>query len=260
MRAVLALGLLLLVAACGPAEPVVTAAAPAAAPAPVSTSTSTAAGPSVPADLWHAVLVAGDSSSPAFGNGVDTMRDRLSGQGVRDISVLAADPASVHGAQLASARNVLGSLEVRRGGACLAFLTSHGTERGFFLRANRALMGPDLLEQALDQGCGSVPTVLIVSACHSGVFINAQSRKPNRIILTAASPERTSFGCGAEDEYTNYDRCLLRQLDGAATTWREVAAGTRACVERAERQMGVKPSLPQVFLGAEVADLRLPGR
>ncbi len=255
VRAPLVLSLLLFIAACGPAENISTV----AAPPPPAPPVSLAAGHSVAADQWRAVLVAGDSSSPAFDNGVDTMRDRLRGQGVKDISVLAADPPQVAGAQLASAANLGNVLSARRGGACLAFLTSHGNEDGFFLRVNRGLLGPDALERALSQGCDGLPTVLIVSACHSGVFINDRTRKPNRVILTAAATERTSFGCGADDEYTNYDRCLLQQFD-QATTWRQLAAGTKACVERAERRMGVKASLPQIFVGADVADLRLPGR
>ena len=224
-----------------------------------------ATGISIPADRWRAVLVAGDSSSPAFGNGIETMRDRLHQEGVRDIQVLAADPSSVAGAEIASVPNVRRALQSSGGqtggsGACLAFLTSHGEERGFFLRASRTLLSPSSLDQALEAGCAGLPTVLIVSACHSGAFITEQSRKPNRIILTAAATERASFGCGSGDEYTHYDRCLLQSLDHAAT-WRELATATRGCVEATERRLGVRPaSLPQAFVGASVTDLRLPGR
>ena len=220
---------------------------------------------SIPAGRWRAVLVAGDSSSPAFNNGVETMRDRLQSEGVRNIQVLAADPSGLSNAEVASVANVRRALQAlggqaQGGSACFAYLTSHGEQTGFFLRASRTLLSPSSLERALDAGCGSLPTVLIVSACHSGTFITAESRKPNRIILTAAATERSSFGCGAKDEYTYYDRCLLQSLDHAAT-WRELAATTRSCVETTERRLNVRQaSLPQIFVGASVADLRLPGR
>lgn len=233
------------------------------APPPVA-SIAAATAPydaSIPADRWRAVLIAGDSSSPAFNNGVETMRDRLQLEGVRNIRVLAADPSNVSGAEVASVANVRRALQTPAGGsACFAFLTSHGEQSGFFLRASRTLLSPASLERALDAGCGALPTVLIVSACHSGTFITAESRKPNRIILTAAAAERSSFGCGAKDEYTYYDRCLLQSLDGAAT-WRELAVTTRSCVETTERRLNVRQeSLPQLFVGASVSDLRLPGR
>ncbi|MDP1750933.1 MAG: hypothetical protein Q8L22_15895, partial [Reyranella sp.] len=83
-------------------------------------------------------------------------------------------------------------------------------------------------------------------------------RKPNRVILTAAATDRTSFGCGTGDQYTYYDQCLLQQFDGAKT-WRELAVATRSCVEALERRMGMRPlSQPQMFVGAQVGDLRLP--
>ncbi len=146
------------------------------------------------------------------------------------------------------------------GEACLVFVTSHGEERGFFLRPDRRIFGSAALDEALTQGCGSVPTVIVVSACHSGTFINDQTRKPNRIIMTAAAIDRTSFGCGADDDYTYYDQCLLQTLDNVAT-WRDLARGTQACVQTLERRLGVRQeSRPQLFVGAAVANLRIPGR
>ena len=211
----------------------------------------------IPAAGWHALLVAGDNSSPAFANGVDTLRDRLSALGVRDIRVLSAGDGTARVSSSTNVRNALGALG---GDACLVFVTSHGEERGVFLRPDRRLLGPAVFDQALTEGCGSVPTVVVVSACHSGTFINDRTRRPNRIIMTAAAIDRTSFGCGADDDYTYYDQCLLQTLDGAAT-WSELAFGTRSCVQTLERRLGVRQeSRPQIFVGSAVANLRIPGR
>jgi hypothetical protein len=100
---------------------------------------------------------------------------------------------------------------------------------------------------------------VIVSACHSGTFIDNGARRPNRVILTAAATKRTSFGCGADDEYTYYDWCLLHAFD-EAVTWSDLAASAKTCVEGLERRKGVRPSQPQLFVGSDVANLRLPGR
>jgi len=209
--------LALLVGGCAPDD---------SAPPPQAAQLAAVALPAngaIPAARWHALLVAGDNSSPAFANGVDTLRDRLSALGVRDIRVLSAgDPA-----RPSSSINVRNALTALGGDACLVFVTSHGEERGVFLRADRRLLGPAVFNQALTEGCGSAPTVVVVSACHSGTFINDQTRRPNRIIMTAAAVDRTSFGCGADDDYTYYDQCLLQTLDGAAT-WSELAFGTRS--------------------------------
>ena len=251
VRVAAAVVLALLVGGCAPDD--------SAPPPPQAAQLAAVALPpngAIPAARWHALLVEGDNSSPAFANGVDTLRDRLSALGVRDIRVLSAgDPA-----RPSSSINVRNALTALGGDACLVFVTSHGEERGVFLRADRRLLGPAVFNQALTEGCGSAPTVVVVSACHSGTFINDQTRRPNRIIMTAAAVDRTSFGCGADDDYTYYDQCLLQTLDGVAT-WRELALGTRSCVETLERRLGVRQeSRPQIFVGDAVANLRLPGR
>jgi hypothetical protein len=213
--------------------------------------------PGVPASRWHAVLVAGDNSSPAFDNGIDTLRSRLTAMGVRSIVAYSASPGR---GQLSTARNIASGLRSAGGEACFVYMTSHGDEAGFYLRPGRQLLSPAALDQALTAGCGERPTVLVVSACHSGTFITPETRRPNRIIIAAAATDRTSFGCGADDDYTYYDQCFLEQLDGAST-WRELAAATRACVQTLERRLGVRrESRPQTFVGAAVANLRLPGR
>ncbi|MBV8393320.1 MAG: hypothetical protein JOY81_09075 [Alphaproteobacteria bacterium] len=175
-------------------------------------------------------------------------------------SVLTLSAARGAGTELASAPNVRDGLRRVGGDACFVYVTSHGDQNGFFLRADRRLFTPPTFEEALNEGCGAEPTVVVVSACHSGTFITPAMRRPNRIVLTAAATDRTSFGCGADDDYTYYDQCFLQQLD-SADTWREVAVGARSCVEALERRLGVRQeSHPQMFFGAEVANLRLPGR
>jgi hypothetical protein len=247
IAAFLAAGLAASCAGSVPDEPPLSAAQVAATP-PVS----------IPAAGWRAILVAGDNSSPAFDNGIDTLRDRFAALGVRNIALLSASQA--RGVRPANARTIDSTLRAGGGEACLVYLTSHGDQSGFFLRADRRTLSPAALDLALTAGCGERPTVLVVSACHSGTFINDRTRRPNRIIVAAAATDRTSFGCGADDDYTYYDQCFLQQLDGAST-WRELAQATRACVQTLERRLGVRrESRPQLFVGAAVANLHLPGR
>ncbi|MDB5487432.1 MAG: hypothetical protein JWQ58_1147 [Reyranella sp.] len=229
---------------------------------PASRNPSMAAAPGdVPAARWHAVLIAGDNNSPSFDNGIDALRDKLAARGVRDIRVLTSDPGRNPSAQLASVANVSNALRNADGaGACLAFITSHGNETGVVLRPANGVIRPGNLDDALDAGCGTLPTVVVVSACHSGVFLTSAMRQPNRVVLTAAAADRVSFGCGAGDRFTYYDQCLLQQFDAAAT-WGQLAQATRACVQKLEKSMGIgTPSLPQIFVGSAVANLRLPGR
>lgn len=214
----------------------------------------------VPAERWRVVLIAGDNDSPAFDNGVEAMRAKLLARGVRDIRALTSDPGANPSLPVATAANVSSALRTAGGEACLAFITSHGDQSGFVLKQANGTVGPATLDSALDAGCGARPTVVVVSACHSGVFLSAGMRQPNRIVLSAAAADRVSFGCGAGDQYTYFDQCLLQQFD-SASTWQQLAATTKACVENLERRMGVqRPSLPQTFIGSAVTGLKIPGR
>lgn len=244
----------LFAAACTPEQ----AAAPPTARA--SQQMAMVADGAVPANRWRVVLIAGDNNSPAFDNGVEAMRAKLAALGVRDIRALTSDPGAKPSLPVATAANVSSALRTAGGEACLAFITSHGDESGFVLKQARGTVSPATLDNALDAGCGARPTVVVVSACHSGVFLTSGMRQPNRIVLAAAAADRSSFGCGAGDQYTYFDQCLLQQFDGAAT-WQQLAATTKVCVENLERKMGIRrPSLPQTFVGSAVADLRIPGR
>jgi hypothetical protein len=107
----------------------------------------------------------------------------------------------------------------------------------------------------IDNACGSRPTVVFVAACFSGVFVNALSG-PNRFVMTAARPDRPSFGCGDNDHYTFFDNCWLDSIGGTGD-FSGLANSIRACVSHKEQQIGALPSEPQLQIGA-IAAAELP--
>ncbi len=138
---------------------------------------------------------------------------------------------------------------------CLLYFTSHGSPQGMVFGPDQTLEPADMAN-LVRQWCGARPTVVIVSACYSGAFVNALAA-PNRMVLTAASRERTSFGCGAEEIWPWFDGCVIETLP-TASDFLALAAGARACVARKEQAAGIAlPSEPQLFVGAEM-QLRLP--
>ena len=138
---------------------------------------------------------------------------------------------------------------------CLLYFTSHGSPQGMVFGPDQTLAPADMAN-LVRQWCGARPTVVIVSACYSGAFVNALAA-PNRMVLTAASRERTSFGCGAEETYPWFDGCVIESLPTAGD-FLALAAAARSCVARKEQEAGIAlPSEPQLFVGAEM-QLRLP--
>ena len=214
-----------------------------------------------PAARWQVVLAAGDDAEPVFDNAARALGQRLAAAGVpaANIHRLSASGAEVGAAVEPALANVLlqriGTLPARPGDRCLIFLTSHGERgAGLWLARSNTAVSPDQLAQALSRGCAAVPTVVVVSACYSGGFAIGKMAKPNRIVLTAARNDRPSFGCQVHRVYNFFDECLLGALPKSAT-WRAVADGSRECVHRMERALGERPSEPQAYFGAVVANL-----
>jgi hypothetical protein len=151
-------------------------------------------------------------------------------------------------------RQRIAGMHAGAGEGCLVFLTSHGSAEGLALAAQQEVLTPTLLNGALLIGCAERPTVVIVSTCSSGSFVDGIMARPNRIILTAARADRTSFDCGAEETYTYFDGCLFAALPDAAD-WQTIFTRTKACVADKEAALNQPASEPQARFGSAVARL-----
>jgi hypothetical protein len=200
---------------------------------------------------WHAH---GGRPSEAFDNArrdvtKALIRAGFQSQNIRQFSVrperykdtrpLRADLPLIQGAMT--------DLAGRSAGGCLFYLTSHGGPEGAQL--GEGALRPAVLAALLDETCGRRPTVVVISACFSGVFVPALA-KSNRMVLTAARPDRSSFGCGQDDKYPYFDGCFLSSID-QANDFAGLGVAVRDCVR--EREIAEKvgpPSEPQFWVGA----------
>ena len=251
-------GLLALLAAC---------AAPELPPVPQYDPTALAA------TRYKVVLVAGDPSIKAFDNATRRLERMLAaraGVSREDLHRLSArdDELKDKTVLLATVQGVLATIEdlkPGRGQGCLVFATSHGV-RGQGLRLPRGFgdhfIDPADLDRALALGCGNAPTVVIMSGCFSGIYAAPPMARDNRIVLTAAAFDRTSFGCSAGADYTYFDACLLGSLDelGVGMTWLDAMTATKQCVAAREATLGYVPSNPQSWFGQAVTGMPLPWR
>lgn len=209
---------------------------------------------------WSAVVVAGDwhgargGPTEAFDNARRDVAAALRKAGFRaenlkQFSVRPeryADTAPAK-SELQGIYDTIGSLSAKATSGCLFYLTTHGARQGAVI--DDKLLPPGALAGMLDQACGARPTVVVISACFSGIFV-PQLAQPNRMILTAARPDRTSFGCGEGDTYPYFDDCFLQSVKVVKTLGALPPAIT-ACVERMERETGMSPpSRPQVSVGS----------
>ncbi len=97
-------------------------------------------------------------------------------------------------------------------------------------------------------------TVIVLSACYSGSLIGAL-RAPDRIIITAARADRSSFGCAAGNRHTWFGEAELRGFAEPARSLRQVFTAIRGDIAHMEREQRVTPSEPQISVGDDVNDL-----
>jgi len=89
--------------------------------------------------------------------------------------------------------------------------------------------------------------IIILQACFSGSLID-RLKSPNRIILTAAAADRTSFGCEPDSDNTWFIKSLNRAI-GMGGSWQQIFNRTRALVEQEEARAGFPGSNPQSNVG-----------
>jgi hypothetical protein len=145
----------------------------------------------------------------------------------------------------------------RPGDRILVMFSSHGHHNLLaHVAANRRL--PPLQGQELRdllQPLSAWDTGVIISACHSGSLIPAL-RHPRRWIMTAAAADRVSYGCQFHGQQTYFIQALLQAQAGpemGLDTWHAQAA---QIVRRGEDLAKFTPSLPQLWVGSEVAPYR----
>jgi hypothetical protein len=220
-----------------------------------------AADDSKPFGDWAAVVIAGDfhgsngGPTEVFDNARRDVSKELQRLGfahdnIRQFSVrpdrykdrpLKSDPLAIY--------RSLDELSTKARSGCLVYFTSHGAPQGVVI--DQYILTPALLGRILDSTCKNRPTVVILSACFSGVFVRPLAQ-PNRMILTAARPDRTSFGCGEDNVYPFFDDCVLKSSPGVRD-FAALASAVKTCVALRETAEGMTPpSEPQIWIGGEL--------
>jgi len=207
---------------------------------------------------YRAVLAAGDDSIPNFDNAALAVANRLSRTG-SDTTILTSDARLASKSRWYAQASVIEGVlsDTKPDEACLVFVTSHGNEYGLAMDlddAEQDYLTPKRLAQILDKDCARRPTVAILSGCHTGTFLTPAMEADNRIILTAARKDRTSFGCSADYAFTYFDECFLEAM-GDAGTWAAIFDRTKGCISKKEKAQDIEPSLPQAYFGSAVKDL-----
>jgi hypothetical protein len=134
------------------------------------------------------------------------------------------------------------------------YSTSHGAQVGLAYHdgdSGYGILAPSRLGSVLGE-LGIRRRIVLLSACYSGVFVPFL-RSPDTAIVTAASADRTSFGCQADNDWTFFGDALVNNalrkpqpLAAAATEASRAIAGWEASYD-------LQASQPQVVIGEAVS-------
>jgi hypothetical protein len=207
---------------------------------------------------WAVVLVAGDyrahsgAPSKVFDNALHDLAAAFAKIGFKPVNMVQFSVDYADGTQHTNVSDIAAAMQTvaaRARAGCLIYFTSHGTPDGIIV--GDTILGPNQMRDMVGSACGSRPSVIVMSSCYSGQFV-APLAGDNRIVMTAARPDRTSFGCGELDHYTFFDDCFLRALPMAGD-FPGLGGLAQQCVAAREQQMkATPPSEPQVNVGPNV--------
>jgi hypothetical protein len=214
---------------------------------------------------WSAVVIAGDwhahsgGPSEAFDNARRDVTAAFERAGFEPANLrqFSVRPERYKDALLTKSSpqaiyDALADLTRKASGGCLVYFSSHGAPQGVVV--DQQFLPPGVLASMLDTTCGKRPTVVIISACFSGVFVPPLAG-PERMVLTAARPDRSSFGCGEADRYPYFDQCVLESLPNAGD-FAALGPAVQSCVSAREIKEGMRPpSEPQLFIGPALKPL-----
>jgi len=158
-------------------------------------------------------------------------------------------------AALAAALRTAGQVMDREKDILVVFLTSHGSPDGLAVVAGRRreTLSPRSFRSMLNAS-GARYRAVIVSACYSGVFARALA-DPRTLVITAAAPDRPSFGCEDGATWTYFGDAFFNQALRGARTLDDAFCRARDIVTKRERREGFDPSEPQMAGGSEVLKL-----
>lgn len=130
------------------------------------------------------------------------------------------------------------------------YFTAHGGPMGVVYNdgdQGYGYLSPVRLALVLD-ALGIRRRLLIISACYSGVFVPALGNADSAV-LTAASSDRTSFGCASDNDWTFFGDAMINHALRKAQPLDAAAREAKGLIEQWEAKGKLIPSQPQSWIG-----------
>jgi hypothetical protein len=134
------------------------------------------------------------------------------------------------------------------------YLTSHGSKDHKLSLSFGAMQFNDLdpkrLRAMLDES-GIKRRVVIVSACYSGGFVDALKNE-NSLVITASAPDKNSFGCSNEAEFTYFGKAYFDEALRKTDSFIDAFNLAKPIIAAREKIDDYDSSDPRIFIGANI--------
>jgi len=134
------------------------------------------------------------------------------------------------------------------------FLTSHGSQDHKFSMEFWPLalidITPKDLKDTLDEA-GIKQRVIVVSACYAGGFVDPL-KDDDTMIITAAAPDRNSFGCSNEADLTYFGKAYFDEALTQTLSFSQAFELALPAIAAREQAEGHTPSDPRMHVGENI--------
>lgn len=144
--------------------------------------------------------------------------------------------------------------QARTDDVVVLLVSTHGNKKVLSVNAANKEFAPltaHQLARALAP-LGETPTLVLLSACYSGSFL-PELMRDTRIVLTAASTDRTSYGCDFRSRNTFFIEEMFDRRFDASMSLRQLTARGHAQIAAREATLKLTPSDPRLRIGTKVA-------
>lgn len=147
------------------------------------------------------------------------------------------------------------SAQLRDDDVVVVMLSDHGHKNMISVEIADQKFGPvfsNHLQTALAP-LKKYKTVVLISACHSGSFIE-HLKNPKRIILTAAAAENVSYGCQPLANNTFFIDAMFAEALDPDHSLQVLFDATKVRISRREFDEKLKSSEPQIHVGEDMRE------
>ncbi|WP_039916332.1 C13 family peptidase [Cellvibrio mixtus] len=136
------------------------------------------------------------------------------------------------------------------------YITSHGSKNKTIALTHNGLALADIDAKWLGdllKATGIKHRIVVLSACFSGGFIDDIADE-NTLVMTAASAEKTSFGCADDSLFTYFGKAYFREALKPGVDFEQAFYRARELIESWEKEQKITPSEPQIRINPKVSD------